>query len=234
MTYVDPTTVWQGNPLLDPEFTNSMELNYMKKFGSSFLTLETYIRQTDHMISWIYDVIEDDVTRMTFANLQNSVSYGSEVLGNIGITKWWTAVASVNFFRRQVDSRNIGAEKRTANSWNSKLDNSFKIKTGTRIQVSTRYFGESLTAQGSRDAYWMANLGIRQDLLKRKLILTIAIKDIFGTMTNISSVDTPDQFILTRQYLRSPIFGISLSYAINNFKLKDQDTMNLDVSEGGF
>jgi len=78
---------------------------------------------------------------MTFANPQNSVSYGSEVLANVGLTKWWTAVGSVNLFRRQIDFRNIGTEKRTANSWNSKLDNSFKIKTGTRIQLSTRYFG---------------------------------------------------------------------------------------------
>ena len=186
------------------------------------------------MISWVYDIIEDDISRLTFANLQNSVSYGSEVLANVGITKWWTVVGSVDLFRRQIDSRNIGTDKRTANSWNSKLDNSFKLNTGTRIQVSTRYFGESLTAQGSRDAYWMANLGIRQDLIKRKLILTLTIKDIFGTTKNIATVESPDQFILTRQYLRAPIFGISLSYAINSFKQKDPDTMNLDVSEGGF
>ena len=112
--------------------------------------------------------------------------------------------------------------------------NSFKIKTGTRIQVSTRYFGESLTAQGSRDAYWMANLGVRQDLLKRKLILTLTIKDIFSTMTNIATVESPNQYILTRQYLRGPIFGISLSYAINSFKQKVPETMNLDVGGGGF
>ena len=80
----------------------------------------------------------------------------------------------------------------------------------------------------------MANLGIRQNLFQRKVILTFTIKDIFGTMTNISTVESPDQFILTRQYLRAPIFGISLSYAINNFKQKDQETMNLDVNEGGF
>ena len=159
------------------------------------------------MISWVYDVIEDDITRMTFANLRHSVSSGSEVLANVGIAKWWTVVGSVDLFRRQVDSRNIGTEKRTANSWNSKLDNSFKIRTGTRIQVGTRYRGEALTALGIRDAYWMANLGIRQDLLDRKLILTLTLKD---------------------------IFGISLSYAINDFKQKDKDTMNLDVSEGGF
>ena len=67
----------------------------------------------------------------------------------------------------------------------------------------------------------MANLGVRQDLLKRKLILTFTIKDIFGIMTNIASVESPDQFILTRQYLRAPIFGISPSYAINNFKQKE-------------
>jgi len=80
----------------------------------------------------------------------------------------------------------------------------------------------------------MANLGIRQDLLKRKLILTFTIKDIFGTMTNIASVESPDQLIMTRQYLRAPVFGISLSYAINNFRQKEPDSMNLDVSEGGF
>jgi len=62
-------------------------------------------------------------------------------------------VGSMNVFRRQVDYRNIRTDKRTANSWNSQLDISFKIKTGTLIQLSIRYFGESLTTQGARDAY---------------------------------------------------------------------------------
>ena len=53
-------------------------------------------------------------------------------------------------------------------------------------------------------------------------------------MTNVASVESPDQLIMTRQYLRAPVFVISLSYAINNFKQKEPDSMNLDVSESGF
>ncbi|MFC2113689.1 TonB-dependent receptor domain-containing protein, partial [Bacteroidota bacterium] len=232
-TYVDPTTVWQGNPLLDPEFTNAAELNYMKEFGNTFFTVETYYRQSDNEITWVYEVTDDNITKQTFANLQNSVSVGSEVLANVEILKWWTVVGSVDFFRRQVDSRNIGTELRTANSWNGQFDNSFKLKTNTRIQVSMRYYGESLRAQGSRDAYWMTNLGIRQDLLKRKLILTLTVKDLFSTVNYNDTAFGPNQTIMTRQQLRGPIVGLSLSYALNSYKQRDSD-IDLDVGEGGF
>lgn len=232
-TYVDPTTVWQGNPMLDPAFTNAAELNYMKEFGSTFFTIETYYRQSDNEITWMFDVNEENITVQTFANLQNSVSVGSEMLANIQVMKWWTIVSSVDFFRRQVDSRNIGTAMRTANSWNGQLDNSFKLKTNTRIQISARYYGESLRAQGSREAYWMTNLGVRQDLFKRKLIATLTVKDLFGTVNYNDTSYGPSQYILTRQQLRGPIVGLSLSYAINNYKQRDSD-INLDVGEGGF
>jgi outer membrane receptor protein involved in Fe transport len=233
-TYVDPTTSWMGNPNLDPEFTNAYELNYMRKFGTSFLTMETYYRNTMNDINWVYELQDDGTTLQTFANLDEVNSLGAEILGNVAVTDWWTVVASADFFRREVDSRNIGVVKRTANSWNGKIDNSFKMKWDMRFQVSMRYYGEALNAQGSRDAYWSTNLGLRQQLLKRKLILTLTVKDVFSTITNITHLESTNQKITTSQYLRGPIVGLSLSYAINNYRQRSSDTMNLDVSEGGF
>lgn len=234
-TYIDPTTSWMGNPSLNPEFTNSYELNYMRKLGSiSFITLETYYRNTVNDINWIFELQDDGTTLMTFANLDEINSVGSELLANIGITDWWSLVGSADFFRREVDSRNIGIVKRTSNSWNGKIDNSFKFKWDMRFQISMRYYGEALTAQGTRDAYWMTNLGIRQQLLKRKLTLTLTVKDLFSTMTDIQHLESTNQVMTTSQYLQGPIFGISLSYALNNYKQRGPDNMNLDVSEGGF
>jgi outer membrane receptor protein involved in Fe transport len=233
-TYVDPTTIWKGNPSLEPEFTNSYELNYMRKFGKSFATLETYFRNTLNDINWVYELQDDGTTLQTFANIDEVNSMGAEILTDVGITRWWTVVASADFFRREVDSRNIGVVKRTANSWNGKVDNSFKLKGDMRFQVSVRYYGEALNAQGTREAYWSTNLGLRQQFLKRKLILTATVKDVFSTVTNITHLESTDQKITTSQYLRGPIFGISLSYAINNYRQRTSETMNLDVSEGGF
>jgi hypothetical protein len=219
--------------MLQPQFTNSAELNYMKEFGKSFITLETYYRQSDNEISWVYDIIEGDITRSTFANIQSSLSLGSEVLANVQVFSWWTVVGSVDYFQRTIDSRNIGTPQRTASTWNGQFDNSFKLKSNTRIQFTMRYYGENLTAQGSRDAYWMTNMGIRQDFFKKKLIATLTVKDLFGTVRYNEVSYGTGQTILEGQNLQGPIIGIALSYAINNYRQRDGD-IDLNVSEGGF
>ena len=80
----------------------------------------------------------------------------------------------------------------------------------------------------------MANLGIRQDFLKRKLILTFTVRDIFMTQRREDIIEPADQYILTRQQARSPIFGLNISYAINNARQRQSDQIRMDFSEGGF
>jgi outer membrane receptor protein involved in Fe transport len=233
-TYMDPNTVYRGNPELEPEFSNSYELNYMKKFGTNFIILETYFRNTVNDINWVFSIREDGITERTHANVDEVNSLGSEFLANFGITKWWIIVGSVDFFRREVDSRNIGVVKRTANSFNGKLDNSFKFGWGTRLQVSSRFYGEALNAQGYREGYWTTNVGVKQQILKKKLTLTFTVRDIFSTQKSITHIESPTYMQVTRQKLRGPIFGLNVSYAINNFKQRGGDDISMDFSEGGF
>jgi hypothetical protein len=80
----------------------------------------------------------------------------------------------------------------------------------------------------------MANLGIRQEFLNRKLILTLTARDIFQTQRREDIIETDDQYILQKRKASSPIFGISLSYAINNAKQRGSDEIRMDFSEGGF
>ena len=233
-TFMDPTTVYKGNPELEPEFSNSYELNYIKKFGTNFIILESYFRNTLNDINWVFSTRDDGITVQTHANVDEVNSLGSEFLANFGITKWWTFVGSVDFFRREVDSRNIGVVKRTANSFNGKLDNSFKFPWGTRLQISSRFYGEALNAQGYREAYWTSNLGVKQQFLKKKLALTFTIRDMFSTQKNNRHIESASYMQITRQTLRGPIFGLNVSYAINNFKQREGDDIRMDFSEGGF
>jgi outer membrane receptor protein involved in Fe transport len=233
-TYLDPNTVFKGNPELDPEFTNSYELNYMKKFGNDFITLETYYRNTVDDIYWVWETRDDGITVQTFANIDEVNSIGSEFLASFGITAWWTTIGSVDFFRREIDSRNIGVIKRSANSFNGKLDNSFKLPWGTRLQISSRFYGKALKAQGYREAYWTTNLGVKQQFMKKKLIVTFTVKDVFSTHKNIEHIESPSQKMLTRQYLRGPIFGLNLSFTINNYRQRGGDEIRMDFNEGGF
>jgi outer membrane receptor protein involved in Fe transport len=233
--YNDPTSIWKGNPLLEPEYVNSWELNYMKSFGRNFFALETYYRKTLNEIARIAEYNDkEDITISTFDNLNQKFEVGTEAVINMDVVKWWNIMASANLYRERLDATNIASDVRTANSWDAKFDNSFTLKWGTRIQLSSRYYGPSIRAQGSRKAYFMANLGIRQDFFKRKLILTLTARDLFMTQLREDIVETPDQYLLTKFKSRSPIFGISLSYAINNYKQRNPDEIKMDFSEGGF
>ncbi len=233
--YNDPTTRWKGNPDLEPEYVNSWELNYMKGFGKNFFALETYYRKTLNDITWVADYdAGEDITYLTFGNLNEKFEAGTEAVINMNVLKWWNIMASANLYRERIDATNLDSRTQTANSWNAKFDNSFKMKWGTRIQLSSRYYGPSIRAQGFRKAYFVANLGIRQDFFNRRLILTLTARDIFMTMVREDIVETDEQYILTRFKARSPIVGFSLSYAINNFKRQGEEEIQMDFNEGGF
>ena len=234
--YNDPSTRWMGNPALEPEYTNSWELNYIKTFGKNFFSLETYYRKTINDINHVvnYDP-ELDLTIQTFDNLNEKYEVGTEAAINTDILKWWNIMLSADLYRQRIDATNIDSKIQHANSWQAKFDNSFKFRWGTRIQLSSRYYGPSIRAQGYRKAFFVANLGVRQAFLNRKLMMTFMVRDLFRTHQHEDVVDVPEQYQVTRFRNQSPVFGINLSYTLNNFRQRNNsDEIQMDFSEGGY
>jgi hypothetical protein len=112
----------------------------------------------------------------------------------------------------------------------------------TRSGDTIRYVdgdGEWIWGFGGKNINLGADYGINQ---KNKLSLTANFGQFLFSYDNTANYkeysDPATEDLFYREdnsfYVDAMYFGISLSYVISSFKQKDPDTMNLDVSEGGF
>ncbi len=218
-SYMNKYTIRTGNPALKPEFTDSYEFSYMKKFGGSFLSLEMFYRTTNNLITRLTNVI-DDISYMTVDNMNHDYSLGGEVMGNINITKWLLVNTSFSLYNYKLKGEVLGesVDKESTN-YSGRLNATVKFNPDSRLQLSGFYRGPSVSAQGTQKGSVFTNLSYRQDFMKKKLTATVSVRDLLGTM-RMQGTSYGDNFSSTFKMTREPrVLMLTLSYKINNYKL---------------
>jgi outer membrane receptor protein involved in Fe transport len=233
---IDPNNIRQGNPLLLPEYTNSYDLSFQKKFGANFISVEAYVRQTYNKIEHITIVSPTDqsIFIMTFDNIGEDLSIGSEIMANINPTKWYNLNISGSGFYYELISENY--DSGSTFSWEARINNTFRLKkTGTSFQIGANYEGPEIGPQGTEMPSWMANAGIKQELLDRKLSIGLNARNIFCTMKHESISETSQFYLYSLRQPKVPVFTISVTYKINDYKSRKERGMDNDGDgeEGG-
>jgi len=219
--YQDPLNIRMGNPELEPEYVGSYELNYQKRNKNTSLTAELYYRQTNNMMSRVSTLREDNVMINTMDNVGTDHSFGTEVMFNATPWKWWDISLTGTLYRYWIKGEIEGEEvDQVTNTYNARLNNFFKLKWDTRIQLMAFYTAPSVTAQGERGGSFMINGGVRQDFWKKRLTAAFQVRDIFRTMKMSFTSEGADFYTMNERRPMGPIYTISLSYKINNYNKK--------------
>ena len=228
----DPNNIRRGNPELEPEYTNSYDLNFQKKFGTHFISIEAYARQTNNKMERIVTVHPeyDSINVSTHANIGKDLSVGTEIMANLNLFKWWNFNLSGNVFYYEITSDEY--DNNNTVTWRARLNNTFRIsKTNTVIQFGGNYSAPSITSQGKRYGNFMVNLGVRQDFFDRKLSVSLNLRDIFRTGKWKNETITDRIYSYSTNKMKSPTFNISVTYRINDFKVRKEKT--IDGEYGG-
>lgn len=234
INYYNTTTLRKGNPDLEPEYINSVELGYQKSFGKSFIAFETYFKNTVNKIERVVTPYnsESNIILFSFDNISDDYSLGSELMVNLASLKWLELNTSATVYRYWIEGDIEGVSiDAKSNNWNTRLNATFNITSKTRFQLTGFYNGPSVTAQGERKALYFASAALRQDLFDRKLSAVLQVRDIFGTMKYEFTSGGPG-LENTVRFTREPqVVMLSLSYKLNNFKQRNGN--NGGMNAGG-
>jgi outer membrane receptor protein involved in Fe transport len=153
--YSDSLNISRGNPDLQPEFTNSVELSYQKTFKNkdNFIA-SAYYKNTNDLITR-YQVKENNPSSgkeqlvNTFINANSSYVTGVELITKNKITKWWDLTANLNIYTSKIDINDPSqpAQDQFA-SWFFKLNNTFKLVKNLTLQVSGDYTSKTVLPPG--------------------------------------------------------------------------------------
>lgn len=226
ITWVDTYNVQQGNPALQPEYIDSYEIGYLKKFNDNFFSLEAYYRITHNKVERISSVFHENVMLSKPENIGQDFSLGIEAMLNLGVTNWWDVQLSGNFFRYKlkgeltyVTNEEIIVEpiNRSSRNWNTRFNNTFRLWRNGELQVSSRYNSSSVTAQGTSTGYFVLDAAFKVNFLHRSLSANLQGRDLLGTSLRERISEGPNFNTHYKNVPKSPVVVITISYRFNNF-----------------
>lgn len=183
--FLDSLTYGQGNPYLQPQFTNNFEISHT--FNRFLTTTLNYTETNDIITQMLKQNNAKNETYQTQENFNNMKQFGLAVMANFKITKWWNANVYTNVFNNHYSGiYNNGVKNDPVDiqftSFGGNMTNSFTIgKKGWTAELSGWY--RSKVAEGILVANEMyaVNSGIAKTMLQKKGTLKIGVRDIFYT-----------------------------------------------------
>lgn len=184
-----------GNPELDPQFTNSIELNYTKTITKGSFTTGLFVRSINNEINRILypDPQNQDQQIMSFDNFDNNTAYGFEVSLNYKINSWWDIQPAIDFssinqkglvsvFNSTSNSFDLVSKEVTASAFNARFNSNFKATKSLRFLLFGFYRSGVDGVQFNGKEMYKIDAGGRYSFLKDKATLSFRFNDVFDTM----------------------------------------------------
>lgn len=229
--YIDPLNLRAGNAKLLPEYIHSIELGYQLKGNNFSFVPSIYYRYKYNSFTTVTKNINDTVLLTTRENLLNDQSAGLELIVAANTAKLFSANLSTNIFYNSIKADNLGIlQKKSIVSFSTNFISTFTFTPNTQLQISCNYRSARQTAQGKFFPTFVTNMGARQDLLKKKLSVTLTLSDIFKTLRQKVYLNTGyfEQTGITSRDARVLYLGISYRFGGNNGKKPAPEKMQFD------
>jgi outer membrane receptor protein involved in Fe transport len=232
--YSDQYSIMYGNPDLEPEYTNSFELNYQKSFGMSFVSVETFYRKTDNVMSRISEIQDDGRLAMFMKNINSETNYGAELMGNFTLFKIMLLNPSFSIYQYKVEGEvdDVSRVKESLN-YQGMLSAMFFITKSTKLQIMSFYNSKSATLQGDSEGNIGVRASVKQELFSKKLTLSLSMRDVFGSMKWEYTSTGEGYSLFTSFTPEYPNITFNISYKINNYTKKTFDSENGEIPVDG-
>ena len=129
----------EGNPNLQPEFTDSYELTSIYKIGKASFSSSLYYRYTTQVVERI-STFEDNVTFSTPENIGTNSSVGFEMNGKFSPNKWLTLTGdfNLNYFDRIGTFENQDFDF-SGSQWSSRMGSKIGLPADIDIEFTGNY-----------------------------------------------------------------------------------------------
>jgi outer membrane receptor protein involved in Fe transport len=216
----DSLNVQFGNPRLNPEFVNSLDLGYSKFFNKTSLTSSLFYKLTDDAISTVTFIKSNGVTETTWLNIAKSQSYGVELTGSHPVADWLRLNGSLSYFNTSFEAQDV---VRKDNSWIGKIAGTIFFAKDFNVQLNANYNSPIITAQGTIKEVFSADFAAKKDFMDGQLSLTFRVSDIFNTRKMESETYGFNFNSTSYRKMESRVAYLGISYRLSTGKSKENE-----------
>jgi iron complex outermembrane receptor protein len=237
--YADSTKITYGNPDLDPEFSTSVEFNYLKSWGAQTISASLYYHNTNNVIENV-QFLNGTTLESTFSNVTNSQSTGLELISKNSLFKILNLTSTLNLYYNKLDSSTYHNPYNSAIttsipgqsnfSWTANLMANVILSKTLSGQITGQYASPQIIAQGLRQEKFTIDLGVRKTFMDRKLSVNLNVRDLLNTNKDKSTTSGIGFNQTSESYFHTRMINLSLSYNFGNSKPKKTDLKKKDNS----
>ncbi|RYY56839.1 MAG: TonB-dependent receptor [Chitinophagaceae bacterium] len=224
----DNYTRESGNPYLQPEFSQRVELTVAP--GSSF-TITAGVSRTTNLMESI-STQSGDITTESDYNIGTANQLYANLSYNRQLFSWWNIYANLSPFFRKYDAAVTAGRidiSTTGMGWYA--SNTFTTGRDWKFQLSS--WGNLATRDGiyNTSALGSVDLGIGKTLAKKKLTIQLSGLDLFNTQRWRQKVDFADvRFVYLRKW-ESRAFRIQLSWKFGKTSYRQRNRTTASAEE---
>jgi len=214
----DSRNIFTGNPGLDPVYSNSYEVSYMRYWESGSANTSVYHRHRTGVVERITDVLEDGVTRQFPINLSTQTNWGVEFALTQELGENVQLRSSMNYFTADTEGSYEGQQfQRETTALFGRFRAQWSVTENLRIQSTMFYRGPRNTTQGRRAASYSVNSGISYELFDGDATLSLSGRDLFNTRGRDIIIDEPGFYSHNQYQWRTRSIRLNFVYRFSAF-----------------
>ena len=221
--YDDAEIIKVGNPMLRPQFTNSLELGYKTKLAKGNLYTAFYHRIADGTITRISSTVPgSQLIYATFQNVNKSYNSGVEMIFSQDISSLYSFNVNMNGYRNQIDAFTVenrypvshlfSGNQEVLYSGNLKWNNSFHFPNKIDAQLTTVYLAPDIIPQGKIQARFSVDFGLKKAVQKGKGEVYFNATDLFNTLIIKRTIQGDGFRYTSNDYYETQVFRFGYSY----------------------
>lgn len=189
--YRDPLNLRAGNPRLQPQQTDALELSWQRRVDSTFYQAALYHRHTRRAFTDVVEELDGGILLTTRQNLNESRALGLELVANRRLSPSLVLNASANLSWNEIESANLGfPQQRSAFQFGGRGSLNWQPSPRDNLQISGFLSGKTLRPQGFRAPSGMINLGYRHKFDDR-ISFVATVRDLLGNFGEAIVYRTP-------------------------------------------
>lgn len=237
----NPLQISQGNPLLDPEFTDNYELAYNTYYKEASINLSTFFRNSSGSIQSVRTVQDDGVIYNTFENIGSEKAYGLSLFTNINISNKFSLNGGVDSYysvlNNNVDDP-IYAASNEGMVFSGRLFGNYNITDTWVVQAFGFARGRRVQLQGSQGGFRVYGLSLNKEFKDKRGSIGFGAENFLTSEFKMNSeITSPTITQRSTNTMRNMNFKINFSYRIGKMSVstprRKRSIENQDLKEEG-
>lgn len=225
---VNPQNISQGNPNLDSEKSNNVNLNFSKftqKFSINASLSYTFVNNPIERYSFTADFPTDDPRSQyngamwnTYDNIGKKQQVGMFLYGNWSPTTWFRIYMNGGLDYTDLKAPTLDLKKDGV-SGRVFAGTQFTLPKDFRINLNGGYFSPWIMLQGEQSPFYFAGLNVSKDFLKKKLSVSVGANNPFWKTMKMEMTTTGNGFHdVSTNWRSAREFRFSISYRFGTMK----------------